>query len=337
MNELSEGLLSDSLGRAVRYIRLSVTDRCNLRCAYCRNGFETFIPHESILRYEEMEQLVDLAVSLGVGKLRLTGGEPFVRRGFVDFLERLRVRHPSLDIRLTSNGTLLGPVVPRLKALGINAVNLSLDTFDRKKFARLTGRDLLPQVFESMQALLQARVPFKINVVAMLGVNDEELPLFLDYALHHPVEVRFIEFMPMGKDTCWSSERFWSADKILAAARETCLVEPLADDREVEGPACSYLLTRGHRQGRLGLIAPLSHPFCVSCNRLRLTSEGTLRTCLYDDREYRLRGALRHPCLGIGAVRRIVALAVSRKPFGFRLLEKCHTAVSSRRMNAIGG
>ncbi len=329
--------LTDALGRTIRYLRLSITDRCNLRCVYCRGGFETFIPHESILRYEEMEQLVELAVDLGVQKLRITGGEPLVRRDFLDFLERLRLRHPSLDIRLTSNGTLLGPAVPRLKELGVNAVNLSLDTFDRKRFELLTGRDLLPQVLASMEELLKAQLPFKINVVGMRGVNDEELPLFLDYALHNPVEVRFIEFMPMGEGTCWSSEKFWSADAILAAVRRDCLAEPLMPDRLAEGPARSYLLTKGNLQGRLGLISPLSHHFCASCNRLRLTAEGALRTCLYEDREYRLRGALRHPRLGIKAVRRIMELAVLRKPLGFSLLEARAGAVAGRRMHAIGG
>ena len=330
--------LIDGMGRTVRYVRLSVTDRCNLRCVYCRSGFETFIPHESILRYEEMETLVDLAVALGVEKVRLTGGEPFVRRGFLDFLERLRTRHPALDIRITSNGTLLAPAIPRLKDIGINAVNLSLDTFDRDKFARITGADLLPRVLESMDGLLKAGIPFKINAVAVRGVNDMELTGFLEYALHNPVEVRFIEFMPMGENTRWSSERFWSAEDILAEVRKHCLAEPLAPASNAGGPARSYLLKAGGgEQGRLGLITPLSSHFCVACNRLRFTSEGALRTCLYDDREYRLRGALRHSRLGPEAVRRIIALAVLRKPFGSRLLEARTNAVAIRRMSAIGG
>ena len=138
--------LEDGHGRAVRYIRLSVTDRCNLRCTYCRSGMETFIPHESVLRYEEMEQLVDMAMGMGVEKVRLTGGEPFARKGFAEFLERLRAAHPALDIRVTTNGTLIGPHIRTLKAIGLNAVNLSLDTFDRNKFERVTGRDLFHKV-----------------------------------------------------------------------------------------------------------------------------------------------------------------------------------------------
>ena len=148
--------LEDGHGRTVRYIRLSVTDRCNLRCTYCRSGMETFIPHESVLRYEEMEQLVDMAMDMGVEKVRLTGGEPFARKGFADFLERLRAAHPALDIRVTTNGTLIGPHIQTLKAIGLNAVNLSLDTFDRDKFEQITGRDLL-QAQRGRHARLQRR------------------------------------------------------------------------------------------------------------------------------------------------------------------------------------
>lgn len=211
--------LEDGHGRTVRYIRLSVTDRCNLRCTYCRSGMETFIPHESVLRYEEMEQLVDMAMDMGVEKVRLTGGEPFARKGFADFLERLRAAHPALDIRVTTNGTLIGPHIQTLKAIGLNAVNLSLDTFDRDKFEQITGRDLFGKVRENMDALLDAGIPFKLNAVAMRGFNDDELPAFIDYAMRHPIDVRFIEFMPMGEGTRWSDSCFWSAPDILDAVK----------------------------------------------------------------------------------------------------------------------
>ena len=333
------GPLEDGHGRTVRYIRLSVTDRCNLRCAYCRSGMETFIPHESVLRYEEMEQLVDMAIDMGVEKVRLTGGEPFARKGFVGFLERLRAAHPTLDIRVTTNGTLLGPHIPSLKAIGLNAVNLSLDTFDRAKFERITGRDLFPRVRESMDALLEAGIPLKLNAVAMRGFNDDELSAFVDYALAHPVDVRFIEFMPMGEGTRWTDARFWSATDILAAVKELVDIRPLSEERRNGGPARLYALAGpdGPGLGHLGLITPLSNHFCAACNRLRITSDGALRTCLFDDREYRLRNALRHPKLGLRAVRRIVSLATLNKPIGARLLESRHNAVAQRRMTAIGG
>lgn len=334
--------LIDGHGRNVRYIRLSVTDRCNLRCTYCRSGMETFIPHESVLRYEEMEQLVDMAVAQGVEKVRLTGGEPFARKGFIAFLERLRMAHPDLDIRVTTNGTLLGPHIPFLKALGLNAVNMSLDTFTRSTFERITGRDLLHRVLESIERLLAEGIPLKINAVAMRGVNDVELPAFLDFAMTHAVDVRFIEFMPMGEGTRWTSDVFWSASAILDAARKLVRVTPAVLDTSCNsGPARLYdlepLSSSLLRRGRLGLITPLSSHFCATCNRLRITSEGALRTCLFDDREYRLRAVLRHPRLGIDAVRRIVTLATHNKPVGARILEQRHEAVALRRMTAIGG
>ena len=331
--------LEDGHGRTVRYIRLSVTDRCNLRCTYCRSGMETFIPHESVLRYEEMEQLVDMAMDMGVEKVRLTGGEPFARKGFADFLERLRAAHPALDIRVTTNGTLIGPHIQTLKAIGLNAVNLSLDTFDRDKFEQITGRDLFGKVRENMDALLDAGIPFKLNAVAMRGFNDDELPAFIDYAMHHPIDVRFIEFMPMGEGTRWSDSCFWSAPDILDAVKGLVAVAPVEQEQRNGGPARLYTLSGpdGPGLGRLGLISPLSSHFCTSCNRLRITSDGALRTCLFDDREYRLRNALRHPKLGIEAVRRIVTLATRDKPIGARLLERRHNAVAQRRMTAIGG
>ena len=293
--------LEDGHGRTVRYIRLSVTDRCNLRCTYCRSGMETFIPHESVLRYEEMEQLVDMAMDMGVEKVRLTGGEPFARKGFADFLERLRAAHPALDIRVTTNGTLIGPHIQTLKAIGLNAVNLSLDTFDRDKFEQITGRDLFGKVRENMDALLDAGIPFKLNAVAMRGFNDDELPAFIDYAMRHPIDVRFIEFMPMGEGTRWSDSCFWSAPDILDAVKGLVAVAPVEQEQRNGGPARLYTLSGpdGPGLGRLGLISPLSSHFCTSCNRLRITSDGALRTCLFDDREYRLRNALRHPKLGI--------------------------------------
>ena len=228
--------LEDGHGRTVRYIRLSVTDRCNLRCTYCRSGMETFIPHESVLRYEEMEQLVDMAMDMGVEKVRLTGGEPFARKGFSDFLERLRAAHPALDIRVTTNGTLIGPHIQTLKAIGLNAVNLSLDTFDRDKFEQITGRDLFGKVRENMDALLDAGIPFKLNAVAMRGFNDDELPAFIDYAMRHPIDVRFIEFMPMGEGTRWSDSCFWSAPDILDAVKGLVAVVPVEQEQRNGGP-----------------------------------------------------------------------------------------------------
>lgn len=327
-------LLLDTHDRVARYLRLSVTDRCNLRCAYCRSGAETFIPHADILRYEEMLQLIDLVVDLGIGKVRVTGGEPFARKGVMEFMAAMRARHPALDIRLTTNGTLVAPHVAAMKEAGINAVNLSLDSFDPARFAETTGRDLLPRVLENIDLMLDAGLTVKLNAVAMRGVNDGELAAFLRFAQERNMDVRFIEFMPMGAGTSWSQQRFWPAGDILEAARRLVNLTPLPVQPENAGPARMYAMEGG---GRLGLITPLSSHFCGLCNRLRLTADGRLRTCLFDDTEYRIRAALRHPRLGVQAVQRILLAATQKKPLGVHLLEKRKNAVAQKRMTAIGG
>lgn len=327
-------LLQDSHQRVARYLRLSVTDRCNLRCSYCRSGAETFIPHPDILRYEEMLQLIELVVGMGIEKVRVTGGEPFARKGLMSLLEAMRAAHPSLDIRLTTNGTLVAPYVQALRDVGVNAVNLSLDTFHPARYAQTTGRDLLPRVLENIDAMLDAGLTVKLNAVAMRGVNDAELPHFLRFAQSRKIDIRFIEFMPMGEGTLWSQERFWSAESILEAASRYTTLTPVSIPPENAGPARMYAMEGG---GRLGLITPLSNHFCNYCNRLRVTSDGRLRTCLFDDREFRLRQALRNPRLGLDALRRIILAATRRKPLGVHLLERRKKEVASRRMTAIGG
>lgn len=332
------GALVDVHGRRVRYIRLSVTDRCNLRCTYCW-GCATmkFLPHEDILRYEEMETLVEAAVSMGVEKLRLTGGEPLTRKGLIPFMERLRARHPALDMRLTTNATLLAQHVPALKSLGLKAVNISLDSFLPDIGLEITGRDLLGQTMEGIHAALDAGMQIKLNAVALRGVNDAQLPLFIDFAKKHEIEVRFIEFMPMGSGTGWSSAQYWPAGDILAAARQYADLAPVARDSRHPGTAQVFSIDGG--PARFGLITPLSNHFCDDCNRLRITPDGRLRTCLFSDTEYRLRPLLRHPKLGLEAVRAVFERANRNKPFGYRLLDKRRGkgAVADRHMTSIGG
>lgn len=330
----SRNILVDSHGREVRYLRLSVTDRCNLRCRYCRVD-NTFIPHDQVLRYEEMERIITLLVSMGVGKVRLTGGEPFVRKGFPEFLSRLRRRHPEIDLRLTSNGILLAPHASLLKNLGIR-VNLSLDSMRPERFIHITGRDLLPRVLESVDAMRAAGVSFKINAVAMRGVNDDELPAFLNFARAYRVDVRFIEFMPMGDSTIWNTSRYWPATEVLAAAQALTGLRPVRPNADTDGPARMYELEGG--AGRFGLITPISNHFCATCNRLRVTSDGKLRTCLFDDSEYDLAPILRNTALNDENLTEVLRLAVQRKPIGAHLLENRRDhAVAKRTMTAIGG
>ena len=330
--------LSDKHGRVVRYLRLSVTDRCNLRCSYCRNDVkQIFIPHPKVLRYEEMVRMVGIMVGLGVYKVRLTGGEPFVRKGCDDLLHLLHTRFPSLDLRLTTNGTLLEPHIPLLRSVGIAAVNLSLDSFDRATFARVTGRDLLPAVLASLDGLLRAGIRVKINAVAMRGVNDVQMDDFVHAVRTMPIDLRFIEFMPVGNGTIWGPDTFWSAADIRAEVERRVRLDPVSDIGAEAGPAKMFKVEGG--QGRMGFITAVSCHFCGDCNRMRLTSNGHLRTCLFDDTEYRLRGLLRNPRITDEDLARVVRLAYVNKPVGADLLRarRAGQAVADRPMVGIGG
>lgn len=329
--------LVDEYGRGVSYMRLSVTDRCNLNCLYCRSTRKSFIPHKDILTYEEFLQLIGLAVRHGVNKIRLTGGEPFVRRDFLGFLERAAKAAPTVDLRLTTNGTLLSGKAKALRDIGITRLNISLDTLKRDRFETITGCDKLLEVRRAIDECLENRMLLKINAVALKGINDDELADFLHLAMEYPVDVRFIEFMPIGGGTRWKQEQFWSAEDILRQARRLVELEPMQSAADNSGPARVYALKGG--QGRLGLISPLSNHFCKTCNRLRITSDGKLRTCLFSDREYRLRPALRSPKLGIEQAFRIMRLAGKRKPMGYELLASLRPrpSVCGKVMSAIGG
>ncbi len=328
--------LVDAHGRTVSYLRLSVTDHCNLRCLYCDRRMRVRLSHFDVLRYEEMLGLIGLGVDMGIHKLRLTGGEPFARRDFVGFVEAVRARFPRLTLRLTTNATLLAPHAKRLAEAGVDRVNISLDTLDRATFARVTGQDLYPEVRRAIDACLDAGLGVKINAVAMHGVNDHELPGFLDLARRLPLDVRFIEYMPMGGSD-WKPEQVWRAGDILAAARALVGLAELPRDDADAGPARMYAIEGG--RGRFGLITPLSEHFCGTCNRLRITCGGELRTCLFSDRTYRLRPALRHERLGLPAVTRIMRLALLRKPVGAELLaaRRSGSGVSRMAMSSIGG
>lgn len=331
-------LLRDGHGRAVRYVRLSVTDRCNLQCLYCCNeGKQSFIPHEKVLRYEEMARLIGVMTAMGVGKVRLTGGEPFVRKGCEELIWLLRRRFPLLDLRMTSNGTLLEPHIPLLRSAGVAAINLSLDSFDRATFARVTGRDLLPAVLASLDGLLRAGIRVKINAVAMRGVNDGQVDDFVHAVRSMPVDMRFIEFMPMGEGTLWKPEVFWPAAEIRAQIERRVRLFPVAADAPDGGPARMFAVQGG--RGRVGFIAAMSCHFCASCNRMRLTSDGHLRTCLFDDKEYRLRGLLRNVRITDSDMACVVQRVCAVKPVGADILRKRHQgeAVAGKKMVGIGG
>ncbi|MEZ0575548.1 GTP 3',8-cyclase MoaA [Halodesulfovibrio aestuarii] len=329
--------LTDNHGRTVNYLRVSITDRCNLRCMYCwsADGME-FIPHKNIITYEEIVRLVDISVKMGVSKVRLTGGEPFARRNFLDLVKMLRSRHPDLDLRLTTNATLMNGKAKALADLGVRYINISLDTFDRKKFQSITGRDMLRNVTRSIDECLANGLGVKINTVALKGINDDELPVFVNFARNNPVDVRFIEFMPMGSCSAWNESNFWSADDILEEAGKLAVLTKLEKGERRSGPAKLFGIKGG--KGRLGFITPMSNHFCSSCNRLRITANGMLRTCLFSDSEIDLRAMLRNSSITDGDIANVMREANANKPLGVELLKaKKQNEVAIKRMNAIGG
>lgn len=327
----------DGYGRTVNYLRMSVTDRCNLRCLYCNGGKPAhFIPHNNILTYEEMLSLIRLASSMGVSKVRLTGGEPLVRKNFIWFVSKIVEENPEIDLRITTNGTLLAGKVKALKEAGIQCINLSIDSFIPEKFQTVTGRDMLRQVTDAIDEVLHHDMKLKLNAVALKGFNDDELATFINFASQNPVDVRFIEFMPMGDCTRWTQKNFWPSHEILAATRKMVSLIPVAKTERKAGPAKLYAIAGGC--GRIGVISPLTNHFCKSCNRLRVTPDGRLRTCLFSDKEYDLRSVLRHPKLSLKHVASILRTAHQSKPLGHLLLSgKTSKAVAHKQMSAIGG
>lgn len=330
-------MLVDNHGRKISYVRLSITDRCNLRCLYCHPEDEwVFIPHEHILTYEEMFELITVARQAGVEKVRLTGGEPFARRNFIPFAARVHDTYPDMDLRITTNGTMLEKNVAELVAAGISCVNVSLDTLNQEKFAQITGVDAYAQVRAGIDAALAGGLRVKINVVALKGINDDELPAFVDFARIYGLDVRFIEFMPIGQTSRWSQDNYWSAEKIIAAVETLNPLHEVQASSRNSGPARMYALHGS--AGRIGVISAVSHHFCESCNRFRITSDGKLRTCLFSDTEYDVRSILRDPAHSAEDILALFHRANTEKPLGYHLLrERKHAPVCNKIMTSIGG
>lgn len=329
--------LCDSFGRRANYLRLSVTDRCNLQCSYCvSEKRQRFIPHERILRYEEFYRLVSISRSLGVRKVRVTGGEPFARKGILKFLASLRSRFPDLEIALTTNATLLGNSLGEIASLGLSSVNISLDSFDRETVRSISGHDVLPAVLASIDGLLSLGQRVKINAVAMAGITDAQMPEFIHAARTMPVDIRFIEYMPMGGNTLWADANFISCDELRQVAAQTCSLVEAPMDSPLAGPARMYRLAGA--KGRLGFISAVSDHFCSACNRMRITSEGRLRTCLFTDAEIRLAPMLRTPGISDANIARAIKGALRKKPSGAQLMTaRSGTAVARKQMVGIGG
>lgn len=334
--------LTDLFSRPISYLRLSLTDRCNLRCMYCVTEEETSgclakLTHDELLTYEELLRVVRVAVAMGITKVRLTGGEPLVRRNVLSFIRDLTRIEGLDDVRITTNGVLLEQYGKELYAAGVTKVNISLDSLRPERVAAITGVDCFAQVWRGIQTVLDLGFsPVKLNMVAMRHINDDEILDFARMSQRLPLQMRFIEFMPIGSSSRWNADTYISTDEIMARIGTLDELIPLEKGRN-DGPAKVFRLGVD-AVGTLGFISPLSHHFCNRCNRLRLTSAGTLRSCLLHDAEVDLRSILRNEPTDT-AIREALLTAIRNKPQGHQLEERmrrsggdCHG-----RMSRIGG
>ena len=323
--------MQDQFQRNIDYLRISVTDRCNLRCKYCMpsEGMK-WMPHEAILTFEEILRIMRISTQLGFRRFRITGGEPLVRKGILNFLQEGAKLPGVEDLMLTTNGLLLPEMAFDLKAAGVRRVNISLDTMDAKRFHEITrGGDVstvIQGVFRSLEAGLN---PVKINVVVVRGFNTDELPSFLTLAKQYPLHVRFIELMPIGI----SSEHRIDFVPIQEMKERLGLKEYVSTQAILGGGPAAYVQPKGYK-GSIGFISAMSHHFCDTCNRVRLTSDGKLRPCLHSKHEVSLRDALRDGSSD-AAIMEIFAQAVWHKPEEHHMNEEA--LQGQRVMSQIGG
>lgn len=327
-------MLVDSFGRTITYLRLSVTDRCNLRCAYCmpEEGIQ-WMPREMVITSDEFARFVEAAASLGITKVRLTGGEPLVRRDIVEIVRKIAVIPGITDINLTTNAVLLDKLARPLKEAGLHRVNISLDTLDPEKFHRITRFGDFSTVWKGILAAEEAGLePVKINSVVVRGLNENELPDLAKLSYDRPWHVRFIELMPVSNGQDWGmdlppvEQRYFPAREMYGKLADLKL-EPV--DEKNSGPERTFRIPGG--RGTVGFISPVGEQFCKDCNRIRMTADGHLRSCLLVDGEIDIREALRSG----EDLRPYIEKAVAAKPEGHKLADR--VSPGSRHMSQIGG
>jgi GTP 3',8-cyclase len=329
----------DAFGRVIDYLRLSVTDRCNLRCVYCAPSQRVpQRPRHEILRYEEIVRVVEAAVGLGLRKIRLTGGEPLIRADLCSLIGRLSKIPGILEISLTTNGVLLEGLAEALSEAGLARVNVSLDTLQPARFDRITRGGRIDQVWRGIEAAERAGlVPVKLNMVAIRGLNDDELEAFARLTLTHPWNVRFIELMPIANEGDWGADFPGASRRFMAVSEMRERLAPLgrllpADVPRGNGPAQIGRLPNA--VGTVGFISSISQHFCAECNRLRLTADGWLRPCLLQEGEVNLMQVLRDNA-DVQRIQALITSAILAKPKRHRVPE--HEMLPCRGMTTIGG
>ncbi len=330
--KIAETHLVDSYKRNLNYLRISITDRCNLHCLYCNpKGSKCKLRHSEILRYEEILRIVRIGIRLGIRKVRITGGEPLVRKDCCDFLQNLTQLKGLSDVSLTTNGVLLSHYIEQIAAAGINRLNISLDTLDPKKYKTITGVDAFDRVWQGIESAHQKGFsPIKINVVALNGINDEELADLAALSFNYPFHIRFIEYMPIGGTRLCDTEPLLYKD-IRRRVETLGTLIPVARQLN-DGPADRWKFSGA--AGEIGFISAISNHFCETCNRLRLTADGRIRPCLLADISEDIKTPLRAGMLDT-ELAKIFFTAVKRKPF--KHAEAIGPGDVCTRMNSIGG
>ncbi len=320
--------MKDTYRRNINYLRVSVTDRCNLRCKYCmpESGVDK-MQHCQVLSIEEIIKIAKESANIGIRKVRITGGEPLVRKGIIELVKGISSIEEIEDVAMTTNGLLLKKYGKELKEAGLNRVNISIDSLDPVKYREITRGGEVRQVLEGIEEALKLGLhPIKLNTVIIGGENESDIANLMNLTKIYPIDVRFIELMPIGEASTWSKEHFISNEEVRNRVPE---LVPL--NQEIGSPAKYFKLPGA--KGRVGFIDPISSHFCSECNRLRVTADGKLKPCLHSSQEIDLLPALRH---GEGSLKKLLTEAVNSKPEKHFLDTKDYQAVT-RNMSQIGG
>jgi len=328
-------MLYDNHGRVINYMRLAVTDRCNLRCYYCmpESGID-YLPRQELMTYEEMLRIISIFAKQGITKIRLTGGEPFLRKDLMSLITKISAIPEIEQINITSNGTLLIDKIDALKRLGINSINLSLDSLDRERFFKITRRDDFQKVMDCLDALLAADFKVKINMVVLAEQNTEDIIPMVELAKHKNIDVRFIEEMPFNGTDGKGNIEFWSHTKILQHIQATY---PNIQTIQNEKYSTSVNYKIEKFKGNFGIIAAFSRTFCGTCNRIRLTPQGTIKTCLYDNGVFNVRDLMRSGATNEQLTTTLQTALGHRAKDGFEAEQKRFNFPVSESMATIGG
>jgi cyclic pyranopterin phosphate synthase len=328
----------DPFGRRITYLRVSVTDRCDLRCVYCMAEDMTFLPKREILTLEELDRLCGTFIDLGVERIRLTGGEPLVRRGVISLFQSLGARIGGgglKELTVTTNGTQLAKMAGDLHGAGVRRINVSLDTLDPGRFQAITRRGLLEQTLDGIFAAKAAGLAVKVNMVALKGVNEDEYDRMLAWCGEHGLDLTLIETMPLGEIGDDRTDQYLPLSVVRSRLKQHWTLEET--DYRTGGPARYFTVRETGR--RIGFITPMTHNFCESCNRVRVTCTGTLYMCLGQEDSADLRRVLRDPSLGEDGLREAIRAAIGRKPKGhdFVIDRRSRQPSVSRHMSVTGG